>query len=130
LLTEFNEMRNARDLVRNRKRKIAVRANSTVNSFGAGQICSFVVGWSEGIVQIESTREEGQWLHLRQVFLDNILQPLNDHAHECRAELVVNEAEAGISDFKNCWSRKVVMASTTPTRRDMMEYRGMSRISR
>jgi hypothetical protein len=79
-------------------------------------IHSFVLGQSDDRVQVHNTREEGQWLHISQVFLHMIVQPLNEHAHESMAELVFNEAEIGISDLADRKKRRLIVMSMMRTR--------------
>jgi hypothetical protein len=70
---------------------------------------SVVLRYPEEIIQAKSARQEEQCLQVPRAFLHRTAQNLNEHVQWCAAELVFDLGEAGISDWDDRKTRKVII---------------------
>jgi ribosomal protein L11 methylase PrmA len=74
-----------------------------------GLVNSFILRHPGDIVQTKSVLQEQQRFQVPRVFLDRIVQNLNEHVQRRVAELLFNLDEVGISDWEDRKTRKVLV---------------------
>jgi hypothetical protein len=77
-----------------------------------GWVNSFVLHYSDEIIQTTHSPQEEQRLQVPRLFLERTVQNLNEYIQGCTAELVFNLDEVGISDWEDRKARKAVIPVT------------------
>jgi hypothetical protein len=70
---------------------------------------SFVLRHPEEIIQVKSVGQEEQCLQVRRAFLDRTVRNLNEHVQGSAAKLVFDLGEAGISDWEDRKTKRVII---------------------
>jgi hypothetical protein len=69
--------------------------------FTRGWANSFILQYSDYVIHMKSTAQEGQRLQVPRAFLEETVQNLNNHVQGCIPELVFNLDEVGISYWED-----------------------------
>jgi hypothetical protein len=81
-------------------------------SITRGWVNSFILRHPDKVMQTKSVPQDQKRLQESQMFPDRTVQNLNKGVQGCVAELVFNLFEVGISDWKDCKTRKVLVPTT------------------
>jgi hypothetical protein len=103
--------------------RIIVQLNF-ISTFTRRCVNSFVHRHSGEVIQTPSTPQEEEHVQVPRTFLERTVHDLNGHVQGCRAVLVLNLDEVGISEWEDRNTKRAIVATAML---DQMIYHGLSR---